>query len=56
MTIKGTSKYEVTGNLDIEGSDLTVKGANTVVEGTAQAELKSSGGSIKVIGQMIYLN
>ena len=49
MTIKGTSKYEVTGNLDI-------KGTNTVVEGTAQAELKSNGGSIKVIGTMIYLN
>ena len=49
MTIKGTSKYEVTRNLNI-------KGTNTVVEGTAQAELKSNGGSIKVIGTMIYLN
>jgi len=57
MTIKGTSKYEVTGNLDIEGSDLTVKGANTVVEGTAQVEVKTGGGAnIKLQGQLIYLN
>ena len=40
----------------VQGINTTVKGTTTTVEGTTQAELKSSGGSIKVIGTMIYLN
>ena len=40
----------------VQGINTTVKGTTTTVEGTTKAELKSSGGSIKVIGQMIYLN
>ena len=55
MTIKGTSKYEVTGNLDIEGTNLNVKGANTVVEGTGMVEVKSAG-NVKITGALIYLN
>tara|TARA_B100001057_G_scaffold246338_1_gene246635 strand:+ start:2406 stop:3506 length:1101 start_codon:yes stop_codon:yes gene_type:complete len=55
MTIQGTSKYEVTGNLDIEGSNLNVKGANTVVEGTGMVEVKSAG-NVKITGALIYLN
>ena len=43
-------------DLTIDGVNTTVTGTNTTVEGTAQAELKSNGGSIKVIGQTIYLN
>ena len=39
MTIKGTSTYDVTGKIDIKGTDIEVKGAKTVVEGTAQVEL-----------------
>ena len=43
-------------DLTVDGVNTTVTGTNTTVEGTAQAELKSNGGSIKVIGQTIYLN
>ena len=50
MTIKGTSKYDVTGNLE-------VKGTNTTIEGTTQVEIKNSGGAnIKLLGNLIYLN
>jgi len=50
MTIKGTSTYDVTGNLE-------VKGTNTTIEGTTQVEIKNSGGAnIKLLGNLIYLN
>ena len=65
LDMNGTSDVQLVseGMMDISATDLTidgvnttVKGTTTTVEGTTQAELKSSGGSIKVIGQMIYLN
>ena len=55
MTIKGTSTYDVTGKMDIKGTDIEVKGAKTVVEGTGSLDLKSTG-NVKITGALIYLN
>ena len=37
------------GNMDLSAT-------NTTIEGTAKAELKTSQGSVKIEGKMIYLN
>ena len=55
MTIQGTSTYDVTGKMDIKGTDIEVKGAKTVVEGTGSLDLKSTG-NVKITGALIYLN
>ena len=55
MTIKGTSTYDVTGKMDIKGTDIEIKGAKTVVEGTGSLDLKSTG-NVKITGALIYLN
>ena len=55
MTIKGTSTYDVTGKMDIKGTDIEIKGAKTVVEGTGSLDLKSTG-NVKISGALIYLN
>ncbi len=65
LDMNGTADVQLVsdGMMDLSATDLTIDGVNTTVtgttttvEGTTKAELKSSGGSIKVIGQMIYLN
>ena len=55
MTIQGTSTYDVTGKMDIKGTDIEIKGAKTVVEGTGSLDLKSTG-NVKITGALIYLN
>ena len=55
MIIQGTSTYDVTGKMDIKGTDIEVKGAKTVVEGTGSLDLKSTG-NVKITGALIYLN
>ena len=55
MTIQGTSTYDVTGKMDIKGTDIEIKGAKTVVEGTGSLDLKSTG-NVNITGALIYLN
>jgi hypothetical protein len=66
-TIEGTTGVEISTPqmLDMAGTtdviissdgNMDLSATNTTIEGTAKAELKTSQGSVKIEGKMIYLN